>query len=708
MNTYFRLISYAPALRRRLPKYVLFTVLAIVLGLARLVLIQPIFDVLFNQLEKEKLEAFAVAPEFNLDIFYSIYHTIISWQLSLGLLPGSLIYLLIYVGLGGAVIYLLYKGRKVNLVSKFFYNLTKVVFGIVFSVFCAYPLLKVIGGFLSTEEYAYYSSTLISQEKTDLVQHFFYHYLIAFRDAYGAFGALVFVCGVIILSTILYSLFTYLANMELNAIRVNAMTNLREAVFDKISRLHLGYFTNERKGDLMSRVTNDVGTVEGSIINSITVFFREPATIILYFILLFSYSLQLTLFTILVLPVSGYIISTLAKKLKKPARESQESQGRMVNILDETLGGMRIVKAFTARKFVQDKFNSETIHYGKTVLHIARRSELASPMSESLGILFVAAVLVYGGNLVLSGQSDLTAAQFFTYVIVFTQVLQPGKAISKSFTSIQRGLSAGERIFGVMDIVPAIRNKENAKPLAAFNNELRLKDVDFHYGDNQVLKKINLEVKKGQTVALVGPSGGGKSTLADLIPRFYDPTGGEVLLDGVPLPELEVESLRKQMGIVTQESILFNDTVFNNIAFGMPQATLEQVMEAAKVANAHEFIEKMPEGYYTAIGERGGKLSGGQRQRLSIARAVLKNPPILILDEATSALDSHSEKLVQEALTHLMEGRTSVVIAHRLSTIQHADKIVVIQYGEIVEEGTHEELVAQEGLYKKLSLMQTV
>jgi subfamily B ATP-binding cassette protein MsbA len=588
----------------------LFTVLAIVLGLARLVLIQPIFDVLFNQLDQEKLAEYEIFPKFEFS--------------------------------------------------------------------------------------------------SDYVTHYFYYQLIHFRDEYSAFGALVFVCGVIILSTILYSLFTYLANMELNAIRVNAMTNLRQAVFDKVSRLHLGYFTNERKGDLMSRVTNDVGAVEGSIINSITVFFREPATIIVYFILLFSYSLQLTLFTILVLPVSGFIISGIAKRLKKPARESQESLGRIVNLLDETLGGMRIVKAFTARTFIQKKFDSETQHYGRTVMHIARRSELASPVSESLGIFFVAAVLIYGGNLVLSGQSDLTAAEFFTYVIVFTQVLQPGKAISKSFTSIQRGLSAGERIFSVMDIVPAIRNAENAVVLPQFSTAIELKDVDFHYGENQVLKKINLRVEKGQTVALVGPSGGGKSTLADLIPRFYDPTGGEVLLDGKPLTAYEVESLRKQLGIVTQESILFNDTVFNNIAFGMPEATNEQVTEAAKVANAHEFIAQMPEGYYTTIGERGGKLSGGQRQRLSIARAVLKNPPILILDEATSALDSHSEKLVQEALTHLMEGRTSVVIAHRLSTIQHADKIVVIKYGEIVEEGTHEELVARDGLYKKLTLMQTV
>jgi subfamily B ATP-binding cassette protein MsbA len=340
---------------------------------------------------------------------------------------------------------------------------------------------------------------------------------------------------------------------------------------------------------------------------------------------------------------------------------------------------------------------------------MARRHELASPIAEFLGIFFVVGILLYGGSLIMSGESELEPSQFFTYIAIFTQILQPAKAISKSLTSIQRGLSAGQRIFQVLDIEPQIQSKAGAVPVARFERSIEFKDVSFSYGEKRVLKGINLTIAKGKTIALVGPSGGGKSTLADLVPRFYDPTDGEILLDGKPLTEYELESMQQLMGIVTQESILFNDTIFNNIAFGMPEAREEDVVRAAKIANAHEFIMQMEGGYQSLIGERGGRLSGGQRQRLSIARAVLKNPPILILDEATSALDSESERLVQEALTNLMQGRTSIVIAHRLSTIQHADEIVVLQQGRIVERGSHAELLEQEeGLYRKLTLMQTV
>jgi ATP-binding cassette, subfamily B, bacterial MsbA len=377
-------------------------------------------------------------------------------------------------------------------------------------------------------------------------------------------------------------------------------------------------------------------------------------------------------------------------------------------MLDETIGGMRVVKAFTARTFVFNRFAREVDHYGGVNMHMARRNELASPISEFLGIFFVVCILLYGGSLVIDGTSELAAAAFIGYIAIFPQVLQPGKAISKSFTSIQRGLSAGERIFQVLDVVPAIQDKPGAVPVSSFEHCLEFKGVSFAYGDTKVLQDINLRIEKGKTIALVGPSGGGKSTLADLVPRFYDPTEGAVLLDGKPLTDYQLESLQQLMGIVTQESILFNDTIFNNIAFGMPEAREEEVIRAAKIANAHDFIMQTEGGYQTLIGERGGRLSGGQRQRLSIARAVLKNPPILILDEATSALDSESERLVQEALTKLMEGRTSIVIAHRLSTIQHADEILVIQQGRIVEQGSHDVLLEQEGLYKKLSLMQSV
>jgi subfamily B ATP-binding cassette protein MsbA len=586
-------------------------------------------------------------------------------------------------------------------------TLLSIIFGIV-RLTLLIPILNVLFGQTPEAELEAYTQKPNFEFSLDYALSWFYYHLLQWRDTYGVFGSLVFVCVVIVISSLLTSLFTYLSNIELAHIRVQAVSNLRKAIYDKVSRLHLGFFTNERKGDIMSRITNDVQEVESSIVNSITVFFREPATIIVYFIVLFTISFKLTLFTVLVLPLSGYIISGIAKRLKKKAKESQESLGRIVNILDETISGMRVVKAFTARGFVFDRFSKEVDHYGEVNIHMARRNELASPISEFLGIFFVVCILLYGGSLVISGTSELSPAAFIGYIAIFTQVLQPGKAISKSFTSIQRGLSAGERIFQVLDVVPQIQNSPNAVAVNSFDHSLEFRSVSFAYDDKRVLKGVNLKIKKGKTIALVGPSGGGKSTLADLIPRFYDPTEGAILLDGRPLTDYDLESLQRLMGIVTQESILFNDTIFNNIAFGLPDAREEDVIRAARIANAHDFIMQTEGGYQTLIGERGSRLSGGQRQRLSIARAVLKNPPILILDEATSALDSESERLVQEALTNLMQGRTSIVIAHRLSTIQHADEIVVVQQGRIVEQGTHAELLDQEGLYKKLTLMQTV
>ena len=570
------------------------------------------------------------------------------------------------------------------------------------------PIFDVIFEQLTPEKLIEYTKKPDFEFGFKYFKQLFYHYLYLWKQEYGAFGTLIYVCSVIAVSSLLSNLFKYLSNVELSKIRVTSVTRIRNTIFDKVSRLHIGYFTNERKGDIMSRVTNDVQEVESSIVNSMTVFFREPATIIAYFAVLFALSTKLTLFAILILPISGGLISAIAKRLKKHARDSQETLGRIVNILEESLSGMRVIKAFTARGFIFGRFSRETQKYADLSISIAKRSELASPISEFLGIFFVAVILVYGGSLVLNEQSELDASEFFAYLGIFTQVLQPGKAISKSYTSIQRGLASGERIFAVIDTKPAIQDHPNAVPVEKFQEQIEFNNVSFSYGEEMVLKNINLRVNKGSTVALVGPSGGGKSTMADLIPRFYDPVGGEVLLDGMPLQAYQIQSLRKLMGIVTQESILFNDSIFNNIAFGMPEASEESVIRAAKIANAHDFIVQTEHGYQTTIGERGGRLSGGQRQRLSIARAVLKNPPILILDEATSALDSESEKLVQEALTNLMKNRTSIVIAHRLSTIQHADEIVVIEKGKIVERGNHQELLMQNGLYKKLTLMQSV
>ena len=538
--------------------------------------------------------------------------------------------------------------------------------------------------------------------------HLFNHYFLMISDTYGKMGTLYFVCSIIVISVFLANLFTYLSGVVLANVKAIVIKRMRMDIFSQVSKLHIGYFSNERKGDLMSKMTNDVQEVENSIVQSLRVVFREPATIILYFAVLFLMSVKLTLFTILIIPISGALIGSITRKLKKTAVQSQQSLGRIVNILDETLGGMRVIKAFNAERFMTKKFDIETDFYADVNVNMARKNELASPISQFMGVFVVAGILVYGGSMVLSGESELSASDFITYIIIFTQVLNPAKEISRAVSSIQRGIASAERIFEVVDTESQIKSPLEPKTLEAFQKSIVFEQVRFAYQDQNVLNHISFELKAGKTIALVGPSGGGKSTLADLVPRFYDPTAGKILLDGVDLREFEIHQLRDLMGIVTQESILFNDTVFNNIAFGIENVTENQVIEAAKIANAHSFIVEMEAGYHTSIGERGSKLSGGQRQRISIARAVLKNPPILILDEATSALDSESELLVQEALTKLMSNRTTLVIAHRLSTIQHADEILVIERGEIVQRGTHSELNQIEGLYQKLSNIQSV
>lgn len=538
--------------------------------------------------------------------------------------------------------------------------------------------------------------------------HLFNYNFLQVAEEYGKMGTLFYVCIIIVVSVFLSNLFTYLSGVVLAKVRAVVIKRMRMDIFSQVSKLHIGYFSNERKGDLMSKMTNDVQEVENTIVQSLRVVFREPVTIILYFSVLFFMSAKLTLFTILIIPITGAIIGGITRRLKKKAVQSQESLGRIVNILDETLGGMRVIKAFNAEGFMKKKFDGETDFYADVNVNMARKNELASPISQFLGVFVVAGILVYGGSMVLSGNSDLGASDFITYIIIFTQVLNPAKEISRAVSSIQRGIASAERVFTVVDTPSQIKSPASPSVLNTFEHSVEFKNVSFAYEDQLVLKNINFTLNRGKTIALVGPSGGGKSTLADLVPRFYDPSEGEILLDGNNLKDFDLKDLRSLMGIVTQESILFNDTVFNNIAFGVEGATEDQVLEAAKIANAHEFIEKMEEGYQTSIGERGSKLSGGQRQRLSIARAVLKNPPILILDEATSALDSESEHLVQEALTKLMSNRTTLVIAHRLSTIQHADEILVIERGEIVQRGTHTDLSQVEGLYQKLSSIQSV
>jgi subfamily B ATP-binding cassette protein MsbA len=586
----------------------------------------------------------------------------------------------------------------------FFYSILGIIFG-AFNILLVMPMLDVL--FKQTGNSATVPPFPSFDFSFEFVTGMFNHYFISILKENGPLNSLLFVCALIMACVVLANLFRYLERVMATKIRVDLVKNIRMEIFGKVTQFHIGYFNNERKGDLISRFTNDVNEVENAVMNSLKAVLKEPITIIVYFTLLFRISPQLTLFTLLVLPLTGGVLAEIIKRLKRQATASQESLGRILNILDETFGGMRVVKAFNARGFVLQRIDEESAFFRKTSKSMAYKNELAAPVSEILGVFIISGIIFFGGNMVLSQEMMLKPSAFMTFLTIFAMIIQPAKNFSNGITSLQRGTASAKRIFDIIDTEPIIRNKPDAKPLSLFSDFIEFKNVSFSYGpDKVVLKNINLTIAKGKTIALVGPSGGGKSTLADLVPRFYDPTEGQVCIDGVSLADYELESLRKQLGIVTQESILFNDTIFNNIAFGKPNVSEAEVIQAAKIANAHDFILQTEQGYQTKIGERGSKLSGGQRQRLSIARAVLKNPPILILDEATSALDSESEKLVQEALFSLMKNRTSIVIAHRLSTIQHADEIVVIQDGAIVERGTHEELQQHNGVYKKLSDIQ--
>jgi subfamily B ATP-binding cassette protein MsbA len=592
-----------------------------------------------------------------------------------------------------------YAPKVVSQLTKFFlYSVLAVIFNAIY-LGLTMPMLEVL--FEQPTTAPARSTPAFSLSTNYFMELFQYHFNTIITEQ-GKVDALFFVCITIVVFVFLSNIFRYMERMTASRMKVDIVKNMRVQIFDKVSRMHIGFFNDQRKGDLISRFTNDVSEVETAVVNGLKSVFKEPITLIVFIIMLFMISVKLTLFTLIVLPLTGGIISEIIRRLKRKAKLSQEAMGRIVNILDEAFSGMRVINAFNARNFILRKIDDETTFHRRVNLSISRKNELASPLSEFLGVIVVAVILYYGGQLVLAGDQELKPAVFITYLAIYANMIQPAKSFSNGITSLQKGTISAQRIFDLIDQEPLIKDKPNAKPIEEFSRDIVFRNVSFAYDKEFVLNNINLTITKGRSVALVGPSGGGKSTLADLIPRFYDPTEGDVLIDGVSLRDCTIESLRKQMGVVTQESILFNDSIFNNIAFGMENVSEDAVIEAAKVAHAHEFIIQMENGYLTTIGERGSKLSGGQRQRLSIARAVLKNPPILILDEATSALDSESERLVQDALNSLMKNRTSIIIAHRLSTIQHADEIVVIQQGQIIQRGRHDMLLEDEGLYKKL------
>lgn len=585
----------------------------------------------------------------------------------------------------------------------FFTSLLGSLFGVL-NFTLIQPLLDVLFGKAQIPDKLVFPTFRFDAEY--LVDLFQYYFGNAIQN-YGKLGALQFVCGAILLCVFLANVFRYISIRIIENFKAHTVAQLRQAVFDNAIRLSLSFFSNERKGDLIARVTTDVQEIENSLGRAFSALFKELFTLIFYFVTLFAMSVKLTFFTLVVIPLSGVIIGSLAKKLKESASEVQQRLSNIIGVLDETFGGIRVVKGFNAEKVIRKRFENENQSYRHALLKMVFRQELAPPMSEFMGVSVVAGILLYGGSMVLSNNFELSPSTFVTYIIIFSQVLRPAKEISNAISGIQRGVASGERIMKLIDTPIEVNDKTGASEIHGFENVIEVKNVSFEYEKGiPVLQDISFKIKKGKTIALVGSSGGGKSTIADLIPRFYDPTKGKIEIDGVDLREVTTKSLRDLMGIVTQESILFNDSIYNNIAFGT-EATEEQVIAATKIANAHQFIIEQTEGYQTIIGDRGTKLSGGQRQRLSIARAILKNPPILILDEATSALDTESEKLVQEALTNLMKNRTTLVIAHRLSTIQHADEILVLSGGTIIERGTHDDLLMEEkGFYRKLSLMQ--
>lgn len=587
-----------------------------------------------------------------------------------------------------------------NIVS----NLLSVVFSLASFAF----FLPILNMLFTSQDFPK-TAPAIKLSDFDTVKENFYYYSGQLIDNYGPEKTLMYISFMILGLYFLKNLFRYFGMFFIAPIRNGVVRDLRNEMYNKVLILPLAYFTEQRKGDIISRMSSDVLEVEWSILSSLEAVFREPITILSFVGALFFLSPQLTIFVLILLPVSAVLIGFIGRSLKRTSEKGQKKLGNILSIIEETIGGLRIIKGFTAIESANQKFKENNQTYTRLMIRLYRKRDLSSPLSEFMGIAVVVSILWYGGSLILGANASIDAPTFLVYIGIFSQILPPVKSITSAFYNVQKGAASVERIEAVLNAEEKIVEKPDAVAKKDFLDKIEYRNLNFSYiSKTPVLKNINLTIRKGQTIALVGASGGGKSTLVDLLPRFYDPQQGGIFIDGIDIRDLVINDLRALMGIVTQESILFNDTVFNNIALGIEEKVREEdVIAAAKIANAHEFISQMDEGYQSTIGDRGQKLSGGQRQRLSIARAVLKNPPILILDEATSALDTESERLVQDALDRLMQNRTSLVIAHRLSTIKNADEIIVVDHGKIVERGTHQQLLEQNGVYARLHSMQT-